>query len=60
MRRETTPSRTLPTSRTLPRSRELVRPCACGRPAMRYVTSDGPKTAPYCQTCARSGDPAHS
>src|SRR3954451_13243172 len=35
------------------RSRELVRPCDCGRPVLRYVTSDGTKAAPYCVECAR-------
>jgi len=48
MRRETT------------RSRELIRPCTCGRPAMRYVTSDGRKAAPYCQHCARERTAARS
>ena len=34
------------------RSRELVRPCRCGRPVLRYVTSHGAKAAPYCRSCA--------
>ena len=36
------------------RSRQLVQPCACGRPVMRYVTSQGRKAAPYCRDCARA------
>lgn len=41
-------------ARATTKSRPLVRPCSCGRPTLRYVTSEGLKTAPYCVECAKS------
>ncbi len=37
------------------KSRPLTQLCGCGRQVVRYLTSQGWKSAPYCPQCSQQG-----